>query len=96
MYTCKIYEKSEAKYNKEVAIYDANGKIVAICPLEEAEYIVTLKNQWETDKGRNSVVKKSLTTGGGEMTKRENYWQTPEGKIGLYSFYKQFNKEDEK
>ena len=47
MYTYKIYEKSEAKYNKEVAILDGNGKIVAICPLEEAEYIVALKNQWE-------------------------------------------------
>lgn len=47
MYTYKIYEQSEAKYNKEVAILDGNGKMVAICPLEEAEYIVALKNQWE-------------------------------------------------
>lgn len=55
MYTYKIYEKSEAKYNKEVAIYDANGKIVAICPLEEAEYIVTLKNQWEERSWENFI-----------------------------------------
>lgn len=55
MYTYKIYEKSEAKYNKEVAIYDANGKIVAICPLEEAEYIVYLKNQWEERSWENFI-----------------------------------------
>ena len=44
LYTWQII-KSDSKYNKEAAIYD-NGKMVAICPLDEVEYVVFLKNQW--------------------------------------------------
>ena len=53
LYTWQII-KSDSKYNKEAAIYDDNGKIVAICPLDEVEYVVFLKNQWrsgEAEKG---------------------------------------------
>ena len=55
MYTYKIYEESEAKYNQEAAILNDCGIMIAICPLEEAEYIVYLKNQWEERSWENFI-----------------------------------------
>ena len=70
MYTYKIYEQSEAKYNQEAAIINDCGIMVAICPLEEAEHIVALKNQWEAVKDEAGVV---------EMSKKDTFdWKKRE------------------